>query len=109
MREHLPTERQRQIESTLPDSMSLQRLVLGFSAPLVGEDVLIRKAQMYYLGGWHLLNESRFALIEAESCRIWYEELKKPTSNISALWFQRYYLDDAAVSPTFAVGAVVGG
>jgi hypothetical protein len=52
---------------------------------------------LYFVGGWHLLNEARFALIEGESCRIWYEELKKPTSKISALWFQRYYLDDAAL------------
>lgn len=97
MLEHLPPERRRQIESTLPNSVSLQHTVFRFSTPLVGEDESIRKAQRYFRGGWHLLNESRFALIEAESCRIWYGELKKPTSKSSALWFQRYYLDDAAL------------
>jgi hypothetical protein len=97
VRERLPLEQQRQIESTLPNSVDLQQTVFRFCTPLVGEDEPVRKAQMYFLGGWHLLNESRFALIEAESCRIWYEELKKPTRKSSALWFQRYYLDDAAL------------
>jgi hypothetical protein len=97
VRERIPSERLRQIESALPNSVDLKGTVLRFSSPLDGGNESIKKAQMYLLDGWHLLNESRFALVEAESCRIWYDELNQPTSTTRALWFQRYHMDDAAL------------
>jgi hypothetical protein len=37
------------------------------------------------------------ALFEAEACRAWYEDLRKPPNETLAKYFSRYYLDDAAL------------
>jgi hypothetical protein len=43
--------------------------------------------------GWHLLNEVRTALIEAEACKLFYENVEP--SPMEAAYRCRFYLDDA--------------
>jgi hypothetical protein len=45
--------------------------------------------------GWHLLNEARSALIEAEACKVFYEEYEP--NPVEAIYRCRFYLDDAAL------------
>jgi hypothetical protein len=53
------------------------------------------KAMVRLSDGWHMLNQARLALIEAQACTIFYTEIQK--NRPEALYHCRYYLDDAAL------------
>jgi hypothetical protein len=97
MRGGIPSARMEQIHLALPYSLPLRDtlpiLADPFAAPLVG----IRKmrARVRLSDGWHMLNQARQALIEAEACTVFYEEIQ--SKHTESLYYCRYYLDDAAL------------
>jgi hypothetical protein len=86
-----------QVHLALPYSMplsdTLPQLADPFAAPLVMGSKM--QARVRLSDGWHMLNQARLALIEAEACTIFYEEIQK--SHTEALYHCRYFLDDAAL------------
>jgi hypothetical protein len=91
----IPNERMEQIQAGLPRSLELRNLNPCLENPLValGSKHTKIRAHVRLSQGWHLLNEARIALIEAEACTAFYEECEpNPTE---AVYWCRFYLDDA--------------
>lgn len=65
--------------------------------PLSANDEHVREAQIRLEDGWRLLDESRYALFEAEAHRLWYEKFRDPPIPVTAAFFRRYYVDDASL------------
>ena len=86
-----------QIHLALPYSMSLRDVLPQLADPLSGPLAGIRKmrARVRLSDGWHMLNQARLALLEAEACTFFYDEIKR--DHTEALYHCRYYLDDAAL------------
>lgn len=86
-----------QIQSALPRSMALTDTLPSLADPLAAPLVRISKmrARVRLSDGWHMLNEARIALVEAEACAIFYEECQR--DHTEAVYWCRYYLDDAAL------------
>ncbi|MGH9450861.1 MAG: hypothetical protein ACRD11_09985 [Terriglobia bacterium] len=98
MRGVIPTEVMDRIASAYPNSVSLSDSVVSVCYPLLGEDDReTQSAQVRLEDGWHMLNEARVALIEAEAHRLWYEEYRKPPNHSTAIFFRKFYLDDASL------------
>jgi hypothetical protein len=97
MRGGIPSSRMEQIHLALPYSLllrdALPQLADPFAVPHVG--VRKMKARVRLSDGWHMLNQARLALLEAEACTIFYDEIQR--DHIEALYHCRYYLDDAAL------------
>jgi hypothetical protein len=95
----IPNDRMKQIHAGLPRSLELQHLnpYLEIDNPLVtfGSKPTKIRAYVRLSQGWHLLNEARIALIEAEACKVFYEECEP--NPIEAIYWCRFYLDDAAL------------
>jgi len=95
MRGGIPSSRMEQIHLALPYSMLLRDtlpiLADPFAAPLVGTRKM--RARVRLSDGWHMLNQARQALIEAEACTVFYEEIQSKYTE--SLYYCRYYLDDA--------------
>jgi hypothetical protein len=51
------------------------------------------RAKIRLSQGWHMLNEARMALVEAEACKFYYGE-REPNATEASYWC-RFYLDDA--------------
>jgi hypothetical protein len=97
MRGGVPSDLMEQIHLALPYSMGLRDahpyLADVVAAPFVGISEI--QARVRLLDGWHMLNQARAALIEAEACKIFYEQIQpNPTE---AIYRCRFYLDDAAL------------
>jgi hypothetical protein len=97
MRGVIPASRMEEIQAGLPRSVTLRDghawLADVFAAPYSGIDEMAARVRLNH--GWHMLNQARLALVEAEACRIFYEEVEpNPTE---ALYRCQYYLDDAAL------------
>lgn len=97
MRGLIPKEVMGRIELVYPNSVSLSDSVFSVSYPLSGNDEETQTAQIRLEDGWHMLNEARCALIEAEAHRLWYEEYRKPPNHSTAIFFRKFYLDDASL------------
>jgi hypothetical protein len=97
MRRGIPTARMEQIQAGLPRSYDLQNLNPCLADPIVALDSGHKKirARVRLSQGWHLLNEARTALIEAEACKVFYEECEANCTE--AVYHCRFYLDDAAL------------
>ncbi len=97
MRRGIPAKRMKQIQEGLPRSLELQNLNPCLVNPLValGSKQEKVRAHVRLSQGWHLLNEARSALIEAEACRVFYEECEP--NSVEAIYRCRFYLDDAAL------------
>lgn len=97
MRGGIPRNRMEQIHSALPYSLPLCEVLPQLADPLAGAFVPVRemKARVRLSDGWHMLNQARMALVEAEACTIFYEEIQQ--DHTEALYHCRYYLDDAAL------------
>jgi hypothetical protein len=97
MRGAIPSDRMEQIHSGLAKSMTLRDVLPYLADPLAAPHVKIGKmrARVRLSYGWHMLNQSRIALVEAEACTIFYEECQR--DHTEALYRCLYYLDDAAL------------
>jgi hypothetical protein len=99
MRGGIPSNRMEQIHLALPYAIPLSDILPQLADP-IGIGILFgepgkTQATVMLSDGWHLLNQARLALIEADACTIFYEEIK---SNPDEAHFHcRYYLDDAAL------------
>jgi hypothetical protein len=93
----IPADRMEQIQAALPRSMDLQDLNPCLVDPIaaLGSEQTKVRAHVRLSQGWHLLNEVRSALIEAEACKVFYEECEPNT--MEAIYWARFYLDDAAL------------
>src|ERR1035441_10807862 len=96
MRRGIPAARIEQIHAGLPRSLDLRHLNPCLLNPLAAIDSEHKvRARIRLAQGWHLLNEARTALIEAESCKVFYTECEPNSSE--AVYRCRFYLDDAAL------------
>jgi hypothetical protein len=97
MRGAISSTRMEQIHSGLPYSMRLRDALPYLADPLAMPHVRMRKmkARVRLSDGWHMLNQARIALVEAEACTIFYEECQR--DHTEALYRCLYYLDDAAL------------
>jgi hypothetical protein len=97
MRGGIPNDRMERIHAGLPRSIELRNLNSCLENPLValgsGPTKVHGHVRLYQ--GWHLLNEARIALIEADACKLFYEECQP--NPIEAIYRCRFYLDDAAL------------
>jgi hypothetical protein len=97
MRGEIPSDRMEQIHLGLPSSMTLRNRLSYLADPLAAPHVSIGKmkarARLSY--GWHMLNQVRIALVEADACTVFYEEYQR--NHTEALYRCQYYLDDAAL------------
>jgi hypothetical protein len=98
MRGGVPSDLMEQIHLALPYSMALRDahpyLADVFAAPfVVGMNQM--QARLRLSDGWHMLNQARAALIEAEACKIFYEQIQPDPTE--AIYRCRFYLDDAAL------------
>jgi len=86
-----------QIHLGLPYSMTLRDVLPYLADPLAVPPVRMGKmqARVRLSDGWHMLNQARIALVEAEACTIFYEEYQR--NHTEALYRCQYYLDDAAL------------
>ena len=92
----IPSARMEQIHLGLAYPMKLQQILPFLVDPLV---TLMKpskmKATIRLSDGWHVLNQARIGLVEAEACKVYYEEIEP--NRIEAIFWSRYYLDDAAL------------
>lgn len=97
MRGAIPTDRMEQIHLDLPYSMKLRDVLPYLADPLAlpHAGIGLMKARVRLSYGWHMLNQARIALVEAEACTIFYEECQR--NHTEALYRCQYYLDDAAL------------
>jgi hypothetical protein len=97
MRGGIPTTRMEQIQLGLPRSFELRNLNPCLLNPIFvpGSEHTKIRAHVRLSQGWHLLNEARSALIEAEACKVFYEECEP--NPVEAIYRCRFYLDDAAL------------
>jgi len=97
MRGAISSERMKEIHLGLPYSMQLRDILPHLTDPLAGQIVGLVKmqARVRLSYGWHMLNQSRIALVEADACTIFYEEIQG--NHTEALYRSLYYLDDAAL------------
>jgi hypothetical protein len=97
MRGGIPSSRMEQIHLNLPYSLLLRDVLPQLADPFAGPQAGIRemKARVRLSDGWHMLNQARLALLEAEACTIFYDEIQR--DHMEALYHCRYYLDDAAL------------
>jgi hypothetical protein len=95
MRGGITAARMEQIHASLPYSLELRNLNPCLENPLakLGSEHAKSHAHVRLSQGWHLLNEARTALIEAEACKAFYEECEP--NPVEAVYRCRYYLDDA--------------
>lgn len=93
----IPDGRMERIHAGLPSSMGLRNLNPCLERPLaaLGTGHAKVHAHVRLSQGWHLLNEARSALIEAEACKVFYKECEP--NPVEAIYRCRYYLDDAAL------------
>ncbi|MHB8654450.1 MAG: hypothetical protein ACYDA9_11275 [Terriglobia bacterium] len=77
--------------------MALQGVLPYLADPLAVPHVRIglMKARVRLSYGWHMLNQARIGLVEAEACTIFYEECQR--NHTEALYWCQYYLDDTAL------------
>lgn len=97
MRGGIPRDRMEEIHLGLPYAMTLRDALPYLADPFEGASSLgIDKlqARVRLSDGWHMLNQSRTALVEAEACKVFYEEFQPKPSE--ARYRCRFYLDDAA-------------
>ncbi|MGI8962044.1 MAG: hypothetical protein ACR2IV_20260 [Bryobacteraceae bacterium] len=98
MRGGIPGDRMKQIHSELPYSLLVRELAPILVDPLSALKLFgINKVEgiVRLSEGWHLLNESRSALVEADACKIFYQEVQpNPTE---AIYRSRFFLDDATL------------
>ncbi len=100
MRGVIPQKRMQQIGSSLPASFDLMKempthwTVAEFP---FGTDQETLVALRKVWDAWGLLNETHHALIEAEACKAWHKDLRRPPDESAAAYFCRYYLDDAGL------------
>jgi len=86
------------VQAGLPRSLDLRKLNPCLEEPLLGlgsKGMKTMRAHVRLSQGWHLLNEARIALVEADACKLFYEEYE-PNST-EAIYWCRFYLDDAAL------------
>jgi hypothetical protein len=81
----------------LPKSITLRDVLPCLADPLATPHLKIDKmrARVRLSYGWHMLNQARIALVEAEACTVFYEEYRR--DHVEALYRCQYYLDDAAL------------
>lgn len=102
MRGEIPASRMTDIQSELPSSYVLRKRIPNFKtlligAPLPGTALTKHYGLLRLVDGWHMLNQARMALIEAEACKVFYEEVKLEPDLTEAKYRSRFYLDDAAL------------
>lgn len=97
MRGWLPLDVMKSIEVRYRYSGEIEQSFSSIIFPLSGKEERIRDVQIRLENGQHLLNESRYALMEAEAHGLWYEKYRDPPNRVTALFFRRFYLDDASL------------
>src|ERR1017187_9179664 len=93
----IPNDRMEHIQAGLPRSFELRNLNPCLDNPLaaLGSELTKVHAHVRLSQGWHLLNEARSALIEADACKVFYEECEP--NPVEAVYRCRFYLDDAVL------------
>src|ERR1017187_8875321 len=78
MRGAIPADRMEQIHSELPYSMTLRGVLPYLADPLAVRFVKMgqMRARVRLSYGWHMLNQARIALVEADACASFYEDLQ---------------------------------
>jgi len=98
MRGEIPKRRLREIGASLPSAQRmLARVLPRRHWMFLGSEAAMGSAVRSLWDGWHLLCEADLALFEAEACKVWYEDLRKPPNETGSTYCSRYYLDDAAL------------
>ena len=97
MRGAISSEHMKEIHLRLPYSVQLRDTLPHLADPLAGQipRLVEMQARVRLSYGWHMLNQSRIALVEAEACTIFYEDYQG--NHTEALYRSLYYLDDAAL------------
>lgn len=100
MRGPIPDDRMAQVQSRLLASYDLRQRIPHFQELLIGVPPaglgLGRfRALRRLVDGWHMLNQARLALVEADACKIFYEEIQPEVTE--SRYRCRFYLDDAAL------------
>jgi hypothetical protein len=81
----------------LPSPFELMPASLATAEVAARGDKKIESALLRLWDCWELLNEARYALLEADASRVWYDEVREPPDRTTAIYFSRYYLEDAAL------------
>ena len=89
------------IHNSLPDLEGVQNIILGFSVDFVSiifsPESSIPVATVCLQDATHTLAEARYALHEYFAHKIWYGQKAEPRSEMSTVFFSRFYIDDAAL------------
>jgi hypothetical protein len=94
----IPRDQMERIRSELPVSFELGTQFPFLVEPLTndpGLPVSKMRGKVRLSHGWHMLNEARMALVEADACKLYYEE-REPNPTEASYWC-RFYLDDATL------------
>jgi len=93
----IPNDSMEHIQAGLPRSFELRDRNPCLENPLLalGSELTKVHAHVRLSQGWHLLNEARSALIEADACKVFYEECEP--NPVEAIYRCRFYLDDAVL------------
>lgn len=100
MRGPIPANRLACIHFELPASYALRGRIPYFenlliALPPLGMNLATFRALLRLFDGWRRLSEARIALVEAEACKAFYEEVEPDPTE--AKYACRFYLDDAAL------------
>jgi hypothetical protein len=100
MRGGIPAVRMQHIQNALPRSYDLRHKIPHFEdllsgLPLRGIGFAKHRGMIGLIDGWHMINQARIALVEAEACKVFYEEVRPDPTE--AKYRSRFYLDDAAL------------
>ncbi|MDO8806426.1 MAG: hypothetical protein Q7R35_18600 [Elusimicrobiota bacterium] len=89
------------IHEQLPNLKELQSIVLRFSPDFIalklGPKSFIPTAAVCLQDTSHTVSNARYALHEALAHEIWYLKTREVKSEIAAIFFSRFYLDDVAL------------
>lgn len=89
------------IDQQLPDVQHFGSLVMPLSVDLISGNFLptswVPVAAVCMQDAFHTLSEARYALHESLAHQQWYSNRQKEPNEMSAVFFARYYLDDAAL------------
>jgi hypothetical protein len=89
------------ISQKLPNPDNIGDKILHFSPDFISlsfaHESSVPVALIYFRDSFHTLEEAIYALSECFAYQVWYLEKKEPPNKMTAAFFGRYYLDDAAL------------
>lgn len=100
-RGHLGKSDLLKIDDALPSIAGLGELVLHISPEVVSisfpPESCVPVASVCLQDAYHTIAEARYAMHESLAHELWYRKRRKKPYEIAAVYFAKYYLDDAAL------------